>query len=470
MPELSPFAHQDEPVRRDLRQILEKVMGAVEPERAVRSHLEVCDGRFRIGDRTYDLESTNRIAVVGGGKAAVAMAREVERILDGRIDEGLVIAYDAGEESALERIRVAEGAHPVPDQGGVEAAGELLELVEGMGRDDLVICVVSGGGSSLMTLPAPGLELSELQKTTEVLLKSGMPIERVNAVRKHLSAIAGGRLAEAMEPAPSVSLVLSDVVGNRLDAIASGPTVADSTTFEDALDAVDAFNLGEKLPARVVEHLERGRRGEIEETPGAGHSCFERAEHFIVGDNDVACRAARGEAKRLGWNAAILTTHLEGEAREVGEVAVGLGREVAGHRRPVQPPGCLILGGETTVTVRGRGRGGRNKELVLGGVAALCEDDEITIASFATDGIDGPTESAGAVADCKTLEVSESKGLNPADYLRENDSQAFFEETGDVLVTGPTGTNVNDVVLVFVEDSGDIDEAVDDGRGESEDV
>ena len=450
---LSSIPNADEPARKTVCAVVREVLDAINPQRIIRRCFSYKDEVVQAGEYRFELTEQARVFVVGAGKAVVGMARQVERQLLNRIEQGLVVAPRGRRDNAeqLEYIEVARGAHPTPDEQGARAAKQLLELADGAGPQDLVICLISGGGSSLTTLPAEGLKLSALRRTTELLLESGMDIRQVNTIRKHLSAIAGGRLAQAAGRVDSLTLVLSDVVGNPLDVIASGPMVPDPTTFEDAVHLMEQFGLEPKLPQPVIDHLREGAAGGLAETPGAKASCFEGAHSVIVGDNDLAARAAKRAAQRAGWNTAVVSTFVEGEARQVAQMAVALAREVLEYQRPVQPPACLILGGETTVTVQGNGRGGRNKELALAALTELEDNSSITVACFGTDGIDGPTDSAGAVADRFTRLRAHQMGLEPTEYLTDNDSQSFFEATGDLLVTGLTGTNVNDLYLVFVD-------------------
>lgn len=302
-----------------------------------------------------------------------------------------------------------------------------------------------------MPLPAEGITLEDKKLATSLLLKCGATINEMNALRKHISAIKGGQLAKAAYPATIVSLILSDVVGSPLDTIASGPTAPDSTTFSDAWEVLEKYGLVNEMPPAIVERLRKGVKGEIPETPKPGDPVFERVQNVIIADNYIAATAALNEAQRQGLNTLLLTTFLEGEAREIGKAIAALGKEVATRGIPIPPPACLILGGETTVTVRGRGKGGRNQELALAAAIALEGWEKVTVVTLATDGTDGPTDAAGAIVDGTTVRRALEKGLSPLAYLQDNDSYTFFKALGDLLVTGPTNTNVNDLVFVFVE-------------------
>jgi hydroxypyruvate reductase len=333
----------------------------------------------------------------------------------------------------------------------VQQTSEILAIVDGAADGDLVLCLISGGGSALLTAPADGLSLEDVQAVTGLLLRAGATINELNAVRKHLSQVSGGQLARRAAPAHVVSLILSDVAGSPLDVIASGPTAPDPTTFEDAWSVIERYGLADLLPEGVTMRLVRGIRGEILETPKPGDPVFDRVENRSVASNVLAVEAAAARARELGLEAIIGSTHLEGEAREVGVVLAGVAKEIATHGRPVRRPGCVLFGGETTVTVRGDGVGGRNTELALGAALALEGwGPDLVVASLATDGGDGLSPSAGAIADGTAIERGRSLGLDAHDSLARNDSYTYWAALGDAIMTGPTGTNVNDVMGVFV--------------------
>jgi hydroxypyruvate reductase len=424
-------------------------LNAVAPDRLLREALSFDGQALRCGDQTYDLDVYARVVVIGAGKASAPMARALEQMLADRIDVGFVVVRE-GYTVPTERIEIFEAAHPVPDERSRDGAARVLELAREAGPDDLVICLLSGGGSSLLLAPADGLGLDDLQKTTDVLVGSGADITAINTIRKHCSKLKGGRLAETIAPATSLTLVLSDVVGNPLDAIASGPTVPDASTFEHAWQVVERFELEDELPEGVVAHIRAGVAGERYETPKQGSQAFEKTTVTVIGDCATAAEAALEQAREEGLDAAILTTTLEGEAREVGVVCASLAREVRDHHRPIEPPACLILAGETTVTLRGDGTGGRNQELALSAARALAGEADILVATLATDGTDGPTDAAGAIIDGETVERGQQTGLDAVDHLRRNDAYPFLEATGELLLTGPTNTNVNDLVCLFV--------------------
>jgi hydroxypyruvate reductase len=325
----------------------------------------------------------------------------------------------------------------------------MVELLEEAKQEDLVICVISGGGSALLTLPADGITLEDLQQTTDALLRSGATINEMNVVRKHLDTVKGGGLARLAAPARVVTLVLSDVVGNPLDAIASGPTVPDTSTWADASRIFDRYALWDSIPRSVADRIKAGAAGDLPDTPKAGDPIFERVSTVIVGSNLLACEAAAAAGRAMGLNALVLTTYVEGEAREVGRVLAALLREVADSGHPLPRPCVLIAGGETTVTIRGPGQGGRNQELALSAAFGLRGVQDVLLASIGTDGNDGPTDAAGAFVDGTTLARAAAVGLDHQVYLADNNSYAFFDRLGDLIRTGPTNTNVNDLYLLF---------------------
>ena len=427
---------------------MQAALRAVDPAQAVRNAMRF-DGRMLcIGPARYDLERYQRVTVVGAGKASAPMARATEELLGDRIATGLVnVKY--GYTDQTHRIRLHEAGHPVPDQSGLDGTREIVRLVEEAGAEDLVLCLISGGGSALLMLPEDPISLTEYQQLTNLMLRSGATINQVNTIRKHIERVKGGRLAQLAAPATIATLILSDVVGNPLDFIASGPTVPDTTTYDDALDVLKEFALLDQVPASVRERLERGAQGSLPDTPKPGEPLFETVSTLVIGSNDIAAEAALAEARAIGFDSLLLTTYLEGEARDTGKLAAALAKEMVNRQGPVAPPGCLILGGETTVTVRGEGKGGRNQEIALAAGIALAGVERALVAALATDGSDGPTEAAGGFADGLSLERARSVGLNARDALNRNDSNSHLAALDDLIVTGPTNTNVNDLLFVF---------------------
>ena len=395
-------------------------------------------------EESIDLASIDRVALVGAGKAAVPMALGAIDVLGDRIAGGTVTTK-ARHGAPVPGVEVWEAAHPVPDTRGLAGAAAALEAARGAGERDLVLCLVSGGASALWPCPPAGVSLGDVRAVTDALLRAGATIRELNTVRKHLSRIAGGRLARAAHPARVVALVVSDVVGSPLDVIASGPTVPDPTTFEDALEVLRRYEVA--APA-VMAHLQAGAAGEAEETPKPDDAAFDRVSAHVVASNEDALRGAWEEAERLGYAAAIVAYDLEGEAREVARPLVSLGAQRQDELAPGERPLALLFGGETTVTVRGRGRGGRNQELAVAMALQLEGRGGMVAAALGTDGTDGPTDAAGGIVDGTTVARGEERDADAREALRRNDSHTFLQATGDLLVTGPTGTNVGDVVLI----------------------
>ena len=435
-------------LRAAARAILHEALVAADPRRLVRRQLKVRAGVLEAAGVRHRL-GRGRIAIVAVGKAAVPMARAAEEVLGDRLSAGLAVSTAA--QGPLDRVRLRTASHPVPDARGLAAAAEVEALARDLGRDDLLLVLLSGGASALLPAPAEGVTLEDKARTTALLLRAGATIHETNAVRKHLSWLKGGGLARAAAPARVVTLVLSDVVGDDLSTIASGPTVPDPTTFSDALLVLRHRGLLDAVPASVRARLQRGARGEVPETPKPGDAVFRRVATQIVGSNRLSVEAAAREARRRGLRPLVLTTRLEGEAREAARVLVAVLREGVESARPVAPPLCLLAGGETTVTVRGDGQGGRNQELAV--AAALALDAfpvPAVVASLATDGVDGASDAAGGLADDTTVSRAAALGLAPATaFLAASDTRNYLGPLGDLVVTGPTGTNVVDLVILL---------------------
>jgi glycerate 2-kinase len=431
-------------LRSDALRIFYSALKASDPKEAVLRHVRVSDGVLFAGKRRYRLDSFRNIYVVGAGKASARMAVAVERLLGKRITGGL-LNVKHGHVAKLRRIRLNECGHPVPDEAGVHGAQEIGNIAAKAGEDDLLICLISGGGSALMPFPAQPVTLAEKQDTTQLLLRSGANIHEINTVRKHISSIKGGQLAALAWPAQVLSLILSDVIGDDLDVIGSGPTAPDSSTFLDALAVLEKFGLTNLVPPPVSERIRAGVAGEIPETPKS----LERVQNLIVGSNQLALDAAAGAARGLGYRPLILSSFIEGETRDVAKVHAAIAKEVLSSGRPVKRPACVISGGETTVTIKGNGLGGRNQEFALAAAMDIAAISGVLMLSGGTDGSDGPTNAAGALCDGTTIARAEKLGLNAADFLARNDSYHFFEPLGDLIRTGPTGTNVMDVRLAL---------------------
>jgi hydroxypyruvate reductase len=412
---------------------------AARPERVVHERVALDGDALQVDGDSYDLADYEEVVVVGGGKAAAQVAAALEAALGDRIDRGAVVTNDP---APTERVEVLPGDHPVPSDEGADATRRLLDLVADADEDTLVLAVITGGGSALLAAPADGVSLADLQATTDVLLDSGATIHEMNAVRKHLSAVKGGQVARAAAPAAVVSLVFSDVVGNDLDVIASGPTVPDTSTYADALDVLDRYDVA--VPDAVRDRLESGAAGDLPETPKPGDDAFDRTSTHVLADSFTALDAARAEAENAGYAAVVLSSRVRGEAREAAKTHAAVAEECAATGNPAEPPVVLLSGGETTVTVRGGGQGGRNQEFALSTAVELAAD--AVVASVDTDGIDGPTDAAGALVDADT--VDDPREAQAA--LADNDAYRYLDACDALVSTGQTGTNVNDLRVIVV--------------------
>ncbi|HEU4344963.1 MAG TPA: glycerate kinase [Candidatus Binatia bacterium] len=436
-------------LRRDAREIFAAALKAADPIDATQRHLRIEGNLLLIGERSYDLSQYDRLFIVGAGKASARMALALQELLGERLSGGIVIVK-RGYAVSVENIDIVEAGHPIPDQAGVDATEKIIALLRQTGERDLVLCPLSGGGSALLTSPVTGISLEAKQRTTEALLQCGAAIQEINSVRKHLSKVKGGRMAKLACPSDLIALILSDVVGDPIDAIASGPTAPDPSTFKNCLEIIRRYALGAKIPGLVRDFLTRGTRGEVEETPKPGDDIFDRVHNFIVGNNQLALSAARQKAEALGYHALALSSSIEGEARVVAQDHAAIARQIRSSGKPVVPPACVISGGETTVKVLGDGLGGRNQEFALSAALEIADLEGVVVLSGGTDGTDGPTDAAGGIVDSTTLKRAKTKALEARDFLDRNDSYHFLQATGDLLVTGPTFTNVMDIRLVLV--------------------
>ncbi len=428
--------------------IFTKALEAADAGNAVRRHFARIGGCLQAGELRFDLEDYDRISLVAVGKAAVHMGRAIEDVMGGELDRELAVTKYGHASNSLPNCTLIEAGHPVPDEAGENAARSIQELVQHLEARDLLILAVSGGASALLPAPASPVTLAAKQQTTELLLKAGANIRQLNAVRKHLSYLKGGRLAALAWPATVVSLLLSDVIGDAVDVIGSGPTAPDSSTFADALTVVQQFELLDQVPEVVRSRLERGAAGLIEETPKLGDAIFRNVHNIIVGSNRLALEAAAKEAHEIGYRTLVLSSSLEGETCEIASSQAQMLREVADSGHPIPAPACILSGGETTVTVRGAGKGGRNQEFALAAAARIAGLN-VAMLSAGTDGTDGPTDAAGAIATGSTVARAQDLRLSIAGHLANNDSYSFFEKLGDLVRTGPTGTNVMDIQVML---------------------
>ena len=438
-------------LRAVLRGLLRAGLKAVDPAEAVRRSVRRRGPLLQVGAVTYDLRRYERIMVAGAGKATAAMAAELERILGDRLQSGVVVVPH-GHRTALQITEALEAGHPLPDQAGLRAAQRVLASVGKLTLHDLLFVLLSGGASSLLPAPSPPVTLGEKRRVTQLLLGCGATIQEINTVRKHLSALKGGRLAAAT-PARIISLILSDVIGSDLGTIASGPTAPDPTTYADAHAVLRRYGLWERIPMRARAHLAAGMRGAVEDTPKPEAQVFRRVHNEIIGNNAAAVAALAQTAADSRLRPLVLSTSLTGEAREAAKLFGAIAREIHRFGRPVARPACVIASGELTVTVRGPGRGGRAQEFALAAANEIAGLSGIWIAAFGTDGADGPTDVAGAVVDGGTVKRAKHLRLDPLEALRRNDAYPFFKKVGGHIRTGPTGTNVNDLYLLIAESS-----------------
>ncbi len=439
--------------RKIIDDLISCALGSVDPGEAVRDNLSISGHSLFVEDREYDLREIKRIKVVGAGKAAGPMACAVGDVLLGRVDGGLIIVKHGHDSPAsdLSPIELICAGHPIPEAGGVRATERIMTLAGDLDREDLLVTVISGGCSALLVSPAPGISLEDKQVVVRALLDSGASIHQINTVRKHLSSIKGGLLAQLASPARTISLIISDVVGDAPDTIGSGPTAPDPTTFTEAIHVLDAFDLASRVPRSVMERLERGAAGDHRETPTDDDPCFRNVQNIVIRSGRHAAQAAAQAAFKCGFNAVIVEPPMQGSARDAGSMIASMAREVVESGRPERRPACLVFFGETTVNVTGDGRGGRNQELALAAAIDIDGVQGVTIATLATDGQDGPTDAAGAVVDARTIQHARKLGMDPGRYLANNDSYSFFDATGGLIRTGNTLTNVADLAFVLID-------------------
>jgi glycerate 2-kinase len=438
-----------------LLDIYNAAIDAVDPYEAVRRAIRIENNRLHAAGGAYDLGVFKRILVVGAGKATARMALAIEDLLGDKITEGLIIVRE-GHTTPLRMIEQVEASHPIPDESGVRGTMRIMDLVKGANEQTLVLCLFSGGASALLVAPAEGLTLRDKQEVTSLLMTAGASIDELNAVRKHLSVVKGGRFAKEACPGQIVALILSDVIGDRIDVIASGPTARDMTTYADAAAVIDKYGLKASIPSRVMAFLERGIAGKEPETVKSGDSCLLKTRNVIIGGIAHALVAAKDKARQLGLASDIITEELQGEASSAARYLARIALKTLDGLKPGERR-CLLSGGETTVTVRGNGKGGRNQELALAFSLEIAGVKGITLLSAGTDGTDGPTNAVGAIVDGAVVRRAAEYGLFPGDHLANNDSYEFFRRydtmTGEHahIKTGPTGTNVMDIQIILVE-------------------
>ncbi len=439
-------------IHQDLLHIRTAALQAVDPALAVRRYLQRTSSRLDLGATTWDLDPAGRVFLVAAGKAAVPMVLAAAELLGESLTSGVLVTRygHAGGAVLPPRLKLFEAGHPIPDENGLAGAQAILKLLAQLEPADHLLVLLSGGASALIPCPAPPVTLADLQRLTNLFLSCGATINELNAVRKHLDLLKGGRLAQAAGSAGLVALILSDVVGDPLEVIASGPTAPDPTTFADALGVLERYALLENTPPAVLQRIQQGATGQLSETPKPGDPLFDRVSNQVIGSNRLAAQAAVVAARRLGYTTLLLSTRLQGEAREIGKVAAALASSCLKEGDPLPAPACLVLGGETTVTMAAPGLGGRNQELALSAALGIAGLPRTAIMALATDGSDGPTDAAGAIVDGQTWNIIQQHGRSPAADLFQHNSFPALQAANALMFTGPTGTNVNDLLVILV--------------------
>ena len=437
---------------KDINFIINQALLSVNPYQCVAEKIDIRGDDLFIFEKKISLIRTNKVYVIGVGKAVIPMAKAVIDKIGNRITSGLLISkYQIEKEKGEfgEKIRIFLGGHPIPSEQSIESTIKLITFLKKVNKNDLIINLISGGGSALMVLPHDGITLDDIKNLTNVLLKSGAMIQEINTIRKHIDKIKGGGLARMTYPIHMETLILSDVLGDQISMIASGPTSMDETTYADAWEIINKYNIENKIPNGIVNHLIKGMRGDVQETIKPGDEVLNKITNTIIGSLNIAISSAEKAAKVLQYNTVILSTKLYGEAREVGKVFGSILANLVESDNLLKKPACVIAGGETTVTVSGNGKGGRNQELALGAVGQIANLRDCCLISIATDGEDGPTDAAGAFVTGRTKSSAKEKGLDYEQYLADNDAYNFFKITENLVKIGPTGTNVNDLLLLF---------------------
>ena len=436
--------------------LFSKAVSSVDPYRRLKEILTLEKDRLYIAVsedtvKEFNLKDFHQICLVGAGKASASMAQAIAEIFGDRITRGLIVTK-YGHSLPLKSTETMESGHPIPDRKGLDGARKMIRLLKDSSPRDLIIFLLSGGASALLPMPADGILLEEKQEATQLLLDCGADIKEINAIRKHISQIKGGRLAQLAYPSTVLGFILSDVVGDPLDAIGSGPTVPDTSTFDEAWEILRKYDLLNEIAPSIQNHLRLGKEGKVEETPKPGAAAFGKVHNFLIGSNLLALEAAAKESRSLGFNTLILSSSIVGETRDAARFHAAIAREIVQTGNPVPKPACVISGGETTVTIRGDGKGGRNQEFVLAGSMEISGLWKVVLLSGGTDGTDGPTDAAGAIADTLTGARATALGLSPKAHLENNNAYPFFKSLGDLLITGPTRTNVMDVRILLVDE------------------
>jgi len=437
------------------KKVFLRAIEAVDPSKRLKETVRIEKDRLSIRvnenlEKVFDVDTFKRIFLIGTGKASASMAQAIEEIFGNRITKG-IITTKYGHLLSLKKTEIIEAGHPIPDQKGFDGTKKIQSLLKESGPEDLVIFLLSGGGSALLPLPVDGITLEEKQKVTQLLLDCGADIKEINTIRKHISQIKGGWFAKWAYPSTVIAFILSDVVGDQLDVIASGPAVPDTSTFEEAWEILKKYNLTERIAPSIRRHLSLGKEGKIEETPKPGDVAFEKVHHILIGSNILALLAAEKEASSHGLNTLILSSSIIGETREVARFHSAIAKEVISSGHPVSRPACIISGGETTVTIKGHGLGGRNQEFALAVALDINGIEKVVLLSAGTDGTDGPTDASGAITDHTTISRARAMGLDAKAHLENNDAYPFFKGLGDLVITGPTHTNVMDVRVLMVD-------------------
>jgi glycerate 2-kinase len=436
----------------DICRILAAAINSVDASKAINNHASLNGQRLVIDQKAYDLAQYGHVYIAAIGKASIPMATSCSEILGSYLTAGLVITKKGfiGEKRPSQKnLSIVQANHPIPDSSNLRAAEKLTSFFAKLSKEDLVICLLSGGGSALLMKPSPAITLDDVRVTTQLLLSCGAEIGEVNVIRKHIDEFKGGKLADFFYPAGVVTLILSDVMGDAIDQIASGPTTADPTTFSDAWSILKKYQLIDSIPPSILAHLREGMEGRKPETVKMGDPMIEHVQNVIVGNNAQAVEAAGEAARQSGFVTQLLGTPLQGEASVAGRMLAEKARSLFTSPTIASQSACFIAGGETTVHIHGTGKGGRNLELAMGSVKYISGENQIILTSLATDGDDGPTDAAGAVVTNQTYQRGLAKGLDPEEYLAKNDAYHYFEHLGDLIKTGPTLTNVNDLVFIF---------------------